>query len=56
MGAITSFKATKADTFVVEFDKAQPAAVTAEETKGPSKFELKATWNEGMTAVTLVST
>ena len=47
MGAITSFKATKADTFVVEFDKAQPAAVTAEVTKGTSKVDLKATWNEG---------
>ncbi len=56
MGAITSFKATKADTFVVEFDKAQPAAVTAEVTKGTSKVDLKATWNEGRTAVTLVST
>lgn len=56
VGAITSFKATKADTFVVEFDKAQPAAVTAEVTKGTSKVDLKATWNEGRTAVTLVST
>ena len=56
VGAITSFKATKADTFVVEFDKAQPAAVTAEVTKGTSKVDLKATSNEGRTAVTLVST
>lgn len=57
VGAITSFKAVKADTFEVTFDKAQPEAVTAEVRKDANTdvIALTSTWNTERTVLTLKS-
>ncbi len=56
VGAITSFKATKASEFTIEFDKAQPETVTITITKSGAAVDGKLTWNEGRTSATFAGT
>lgn len=56
LGAITSFKATKASEFTIEFDKAQPETATIAITKGGAAVDGKLTWNEGRTSAVFAGT
>lgn len=56
MGAITSFKAVKADTFEVVFDKAQPADVTATIVKNATEQPGAWSWSEDRKTATFKGT
>lgn len=56
LGAITSFKAVKADTFEVVFDKAQPADVTATIVKNATEQPGAWSWSEDRKTATFKGT
>lgn len=56
VGAITSFKASKASIFTIEFDKAQPDTTSISITKNNTAVDGKLSWNETRTVATFEGT
>ena len=56
LGAITSFKATKASIFTIDFEHAQKDTTSISITKNDTKVEGKLVWNEARTSATFEGT